>query len=54
MFNKFLAEYAHSKNLAVALKNDGTQVADLVDYFDCAVNESCLEGADGDECDYLD
>ncbi|KAL4482769.1 hypothetical protein ABPG72_022329 [Tetrahymena utriculariae] len=42
-FNLFLANYAHSKNLAISLKNDGDQINDLINYFDVAVNESCNE-----------
>ncbi|EWS71754.1 endo alpha-1,4 polygalactosaminidase precursor (macronuclear) [Tetrahymena thermophila SB210] len=50
-YNLFLANYAHSKNLAIALKNDGDQINDLINYFDVAVNESCNEL---NECSYLD
>ncbi|KAL4442224.1 hypothetical protein ABPG74_009242 [Tetrahymena malaccensis] len=50
-FNLFLANYAHSKNLAISLKNDGDQINDLINYFDVAVNESCYEL---NECSYLD
>ena len=40
-YNRFLAEEAHSRDLAIALKNDTGQVDDLVDSFDLAVNEQC-------------
>lgn len=49
-YNRFLANYAHSRGLIVALKNDLDQVEDLVDYFDFAVNEECFQY---DECDLL-
>ena len=47
-YNRFLADEAHARGLAIALKNDGEQIPDLVDWFDFAVNEEC---ADYDECD---
>ena len=50
-YNRFIANEAHSRGLAVALKNDLDQVTQLVDYFDFAVNEQC---AQYDECDLLD
>ena len=40
-YNKGLAQYAKSKNLKTALKNDVDQVADLEPYFDMAINEEC-------------
>lgn len=40
-FNRFLAAEAHSRGLAVALKNDVGQLADLGSDFDFAVNEQC-------------
>ena len=49
-YNRFLAQQAHNRNLAIALKNDINQVAELVDDFDFAVNEQCHEY---DECDHL-
>jgi hypothetical protein len=49
-FNRFLANEAHRRGLAVALKNDLDQVPELVDYFDFSVNEQCHEF---DECDAL-
>jgi hypothetical protein len=47
-YNRFLSDLAHTRNLAIALKNDLAQLADLVTYFDFAVNEKCHEY---DECD---
>ena len=41
-YNRFIAEAAHARDLAVGLKNDVEQLALLVDYFDFAVNESCF------------
>jgi|GEM_PF-581403 len=49
-FNRFLANEAHTRGLAVALKNDLDQIPDLVVYFDFSVNEQCHEF---DECDAL-
>lgn len=46
-YNRFLAEEAHRRGLAVALKNDLAQVAALAPAFDFAVNEQCHEY---DEC----
>ena len=42
-YNRALANDAHSRGLTVALKNDGGQAQDLVDYFDLALNEQCHE-----------
>lgn len=49
-YNRFIANAAHQRNLAVALKNDLNQIDALVDYFDLSVNEECFEY---DECDLL-
>lgn len=49
-FNRHLANAAHERRLAIALKNDGEQAAQLVDYFDFELNEECH---DYDECDVL-
>jgi len=46
-FDRWLGNAARSRGLAVALKNDGGQVDELVDYFDLVVNEECHEF---DEC----
>ncbi len=42
-FNRFLADAAHSRGLLIGLKNDLSQIPDLVSSFDFAVNEECLE-----------
>ena len=42
-FNTFIAQQAHARNLAVALKNDVDQIAALEHSFDFAVNEQCHE-----------
>lgn len=44
----WLANEAHSRGLAIGLKNNLPQVAELEPYFDWALNEQCLEY---DECD---
>ena len=41
LYNRMLAEEAHERGLAVALKNDTDQVEDLVDHFDFAIVEEC-------------
>jgi hypothetical protein len=40
-YNRFLADAAHVRGLAIALKNDVEQLADLEPSFDFAVNEQC-------------
>jgi len=50
IYNKWLAEQAHKRGLAIGLKNDLDQVNDLVEYFDFAINEQCFEY---DECEAL-
>jgi len=49
-YNRFIANAAHQRGLAVGLKNDLDQVEQLVDYFDFSVNEQCFEYA---ECEAL-
>ena len=49
-FNRFLAQAAHARGLSIGLKNDLSQVADLVDDFDWALNEQCFAY---DECELL-
>ncbi len=49
-FNRRIANAAHERNLAVALKNDLDQILALLDYVDFAVNEQCHEF---DECAQL-
>lgn len=46
-YNRFLAEEAHARGMAVGLKNDVDQIADLVTDFDFQVNEECFQY---DEC----
>ena len=38
-YNRWLANAAHDRGLAIALKNDLDQIPELVEYFDFAVNE---------------
>ena len=49
-YNRFLAREAHSRSLAIALKNDIDQVRELVSDYDLALNEQCHEY---DECETL-
>jgi hypothetical protein len=42
-FNRFLAREAHARGLAVGLKNDVDQLAELAADFDFAVNEQCFQ-----------
>lgn len=49
-FNRLISNEAHSRGLAVALKNDLDQITELVDYFDFSVNEQCHEFS---ECSQL-
>jgi len=49
-YNKWIAEEAHKRGLAVGLKNDLGQIHELVDHFDFALNEQCFEY---DECESL-
>lgn len=47
-YNRWLANAAHTRGLAIALKNDLEQIPEMVEYFDFALNEQCHEFA---ECD---
>jgi len=47
-FNRLLAGAAHDRGLLIGLKNGIEQIPDLVEVFDFAVNEQCVEY---DECD---
>jgi len=49
-YNLWLAEAAHERGLSIGLKNDSAQIADLLPYFDWALNEQCFEF---DECEAL-
>ena len=52
VFNRFLATAAHARGLSVGLKNNLSQLNELVDDFDWALNEECFAFQ---ECDaYLD
>lgn len=42
-YNRFLAAQAHARGLAIGLKNDVDQVAQLATDFDFAVNEQCFQ-----------
>jgi uncharacterized protein (TIGR01370 family) len=44
----FLADAAHSRNLAIGLKNAGTIIPNVIDVVEFSVNEQCLEYG---ECD---
>ena len=49
-FNNFIANEAHKRGLAVALKNDLDQIPDLLSSFDFALDEQCFQYS---ECDKL-
>jgi len=49
-YNRFLANEAHARGLAVALKNDLEQIPELLEYVDLSVDEQCHEF---DECEAL-
>lgn len=49
-YNKWIADQAHKRGLAVGLKNDLEQVDQLLTSFDFAVNEQCFEYK---ECEQL-
>jgi hypothetical protein len=54
-FNRMLADMAHERGLAIGLKNDLGQVAELADVFDFAVVEQCAEyGECGELAPFLD
>jgi hypothetical protein len=42
-FNIWLANEAHTRGLGIGLKNDDTQVDDLLSYFDWALTEDCYD-----------
>ena len=42
-FNRWLAEEAHARGLAIGLKNDPEQAAELEPYFDWALTEECFQ-----------
>ena len=43
IYNQMLSTIAHSRNLAIGLKNDVDQINALVNYFDFAINEQCYQ-----------
>jgi hypothetical protein len=49
-YNRWLADRAHERGLSIGLKNDLTQIDDLVEFFDWALNEECFQY---DECEML-
>ncbi|PRQ01224.1 endo alpha-1,4 polygalactosaminidase [Enhygromyxa salina] len=49
-YNRALANAAHTRGLAIGLKNAGDQAVELVDYYDFSLNEQCHEY---DECAQL-
>ncbi len=49
-YNQLLATEAHERKLSIGLKNDVGQVAELLPWFDWALNESCLKYS---ECEQL-
>ena len=51
VFNRWFADEAHKRGLAVGLKNDLDQIEELVDWFDWQLNEQCFQY---DECARLD
>ena len=42
-YNRWLSDEAHSRDLAIGLKNDPDQIKELVTYFDWITTESCFE-----------
>lgn len=42
-FNRWIARQVHRRGMAVALKNDGAQVPELVGSFDFAIVEQCFQ-----------
>jgi len=42
-YNAWLANAAHQRGLAIGLKNDPVQAADLLPYFDFAITEDCFD-----------
>lgn len=49
-YNRMVAHEAHLRSLSIGLKNDLDQAADLMPYFDFAINESCHQY---NECELL-
>lgn len=49
-YNRWLAQQAHARGLAIGLKNDLDQIGQLVNDFDWALNEQCFQY---NECETL-
>lgn len=49
-FNRWLAKTAHQHGIAIGLRNDFDQIADLQDWYDFAVVDNCMGTA---ECELL-
>jgi len=49
-YNLMIADLAHERGMAVGLKNDLTQIPELVSHFEFSVNEQCAEYS---ECEML-
>jgi hypothetical protein len=49
-YNLMIADLAHERGMAVGLKNDLTQIPELLSHFEFSVNEQCAEYI---ECDML-
>lgn len=43
IFNRWLANEAHSRGLSIGLKNDSEQISELLDYYDWALTEDCFD-----------
>jgi len=49
-YNRWIADQAHARGLAVGLKNDLDQIEELLPYFDWSLNEQCFQY---NECEML-
>lgn len=49
-YNRWMAQTAHAYHLQIGLKNDLSQIEDLLPYFDWALNEECFSK---NECELL-
>ncbi|XP_045191638.2 uncharacterized protein LOC123548438 [Mercenaria mercenaria] len=50
IYNRWLADQAHARDLSIGLKNDAEQIKELHSWFDWALNEECHENDGGREC----
>jgi len=48
-YNRWLATQAHQRNLSIGLKNDLEQISALIDDFDWALSEECVQYQDCDK-----